>query len=133
MKGSPEETKDLISSEIPEEINEPETQVSEELLISSTGDGINLNRSEIVVDNIFAYNVVLNIMEDSEDLESRSVEECRQISDRPKWQEAIRSELKSLAKREVFGPVVQTLTGIKPVGHKWVFVRKRNDKNEVER
>jgi len=41
--------------------------------------------------------------------------------------------LKSLAKREVFGLVVQTPVGINPVGHKWVFVRKRNDKNEVER
>ena len=81
MKGSPEETQNLISSEIPEEINEPEAHVSEELLISSNGDGINLNRSEIVVDNIFAYNVALNIMQDSEDLEPRSVEECRQRSD----------------------------------------------------
>lgn len=69
MKGSPEETQNLISSEIPEETNEPEAHVSEELLISSIGDGINLNRSEIVVDNIFAYNVALNIMQDSEDLE----------------------------------------------------------------
>ena len=39
----------------------------------------------------------------------------------------------ALAKREVFGPVVQTPAGIKPVGQKWVFMRKRNDKNEVER
>ena len=52
MKGSPEGTQDLISYEIPEEINEPDTQMSEELLISSTGDGINLNQFEIVVDNI---------------------------------------------------------------------------------
>ena len=39
----------------------------------------------------------------------------------------------SLNKRKVFGPVVQTPEGIRPVGFKWVFVRKRNEKNEVVR
>ena len=29
--------------------------------------------------------------------------------------------------------MVRTLEGTKPVGYKWVFVRKRNDKNEVVR
>ena len=38
-----------------------------------------------------------------------------------------------LAKREVFGPVVLTPEGVKPVGYKWVFVRKRNEKNEIMR
>jgi hypothetical protein len=38
------------------------------------------------------------------------------------------AELNSLAKREVFGPVVHTPDGVKPIGYKWVFVRKRNDK-----
>ncbi|XP_070028826.1 uncharacterized protein [Nicotiana sylvestris] len=89
QQGSPEETQDLISSETPEEINEPETQVREELLISSTGDKINLNRSEIVVDKIFAYNIALNIMQYSEDLEPRSVKQFRRRSDWPKWQEEI--------------------------------------------
>ena len=36
-------------------------------------------------------------------------------------------------KREVFGPVVQTPLGVIPVGNKWVFVRKRNEKNEIVR
>lgn len=35
--------------------------------------------------------------------------------------------------RKVFGPVVRTPEGIKHVGHKWVFVRKRNEKNEIVR
>ena len=39
----------------------------------------------------------------------------------------------SLAKRKVFGPVVPTPNDVKPVGYKWVFVRKRNDKNEIAR
>ena len=39
----------------------------------------------------------------------------------------------SSAKREIFGLVVQTPEDVKPVGYKWVFVRKRNEKNEVVR
>ncbi|WCJ40675.1 Retrovirus-related Pol polyprotein from transposon RE1 [Euphorbia peplus] len=50
-----------------------------------------------------------------------------------KWKDAIQVELDSLKKREVFGPIVRTPEGVKPVGHKWVFVRKRNEKNEITR
>uniref|UniRef100_A0A2N9G6F8 Reverse transcriptase Ty1/copia-type domain-containing protein n=1 Tax=Fagus sylvatica TaxID=28930 RepID=A0A2N9G6F8_FAGSY len=44
-----------------------------------------------------------------------------------------KAELNSLLKREVFGPIVQTPEGVMPVGYKWVFVRKRNEKNEIIR
>ena len=37
----------------------------------------------------------------------------------------------SLAIRKIFGSVVLTPNDVKPVGYKWVFVRKRNDKNEI--
>ena len=40
--------------------------------------------------------------------------------------------MNSLAKREIFGPIVQTPNGIKPIGCKWIFVRKRNEKNEIQ-
>ena len=33
----------------------------------------------------------------------------------------------------MFGLIVPTPEGIKPVGHKWVFVRKQNEKNEIIR
>ena len=36
-------------------------------------------------------------------------------------------------KREVFGLVVQTPKGIKPVAYKYVFVRKRSENNEIMR
>ena len=49
-----------------------------------------------------------------------------------KWKEAIPAELNCLAKREVFGPVVPTPENVKPVGY-WVFVRKRNENNEIVR
>ena len=63
--------------DIPEGINEPETQENEELSINSSDVETNLNRSEIVVDHVFAYNVATKIMQDSDDLETRSVIECQ--------------------------------------------------------
>ena len=39
----------------------------------------------------------------------------------------------SLAKRKVFGLVVPTPNDVKPIGYKWVFVRKGNDKTEISR
>lgn len=46
-----------------------------------------------MVDYVFAYNVAMKIMQDSEDLDPQSIIECRQRNDWPKWQEAIQSEL----------------------------------------
>ena len=46
---------------------------------------------------------------------------------------AMKTELNSLNKIKVFGPIVTTPEHIKPVGYKWVFVRKKNEKNEVTR
>ncbi|WCJ38518.1 Retrovirus-related Pol polyprotein from transposon RE1 [Euphorbia peplus] len=91
------------------------------------------NRKNIVVDNVFAYNIAIDILNENEDLEPTSVEECRNRDDWPKWKNAIQAELDSLSKREVFGPIVRTPKGVMPVGYKWVFVRKRNEKNEIVR
>ena len=49
------------------------------------------------------------------------------------WKEVIQTELNSQLRREVFGLVVQTLEGVMPVGYKWVFIHKRNEKNEIIR
>ena len=49
------------------------------------------------------------------------------------WKEAIQAELNSLSKQKVFGPIVRTPKGVMPVGYKWVFVRKWNEKNEIIR
>ena len=72
-------------------------------------------------------------MRNDEDPEPRNVEEFQHINDWPKWKEAIQAELNSLTKREVFGPVVQTPENVKPVGYKLVFVRNRNENNEIIR
>ena len=73
------------------------------------------DRNKIVINNIFSYKVALDITR-SNDNEYES-----------------QAGLNSLSKREVFGPVVQTSKGVMPVGYKWVFVCKRNEKNEIIR
>ena len=87
------------------------------------------DRNKIIIDDIFAFSVAHKIMDD--DCEPQSIIECRQRQDWSKWEEAIKAELASLAKREVFGPITRIPDNVKPVGYKWVFVRKRNEKNEV--
>jgi len=72
-------------------------------------------------------------MNDNEDHEPRSIKECKQSENWPKWKDAIEAEIHSLNKRKVFGPVVRTPKGVKPVGYKWVFVRKRNESGEIAR
>lgn len=84
------------------------------------------------IDDVFAYAVAQEIIDDHE-MEPRFVAECQRRADWLKWKEAFQAELDSLVKRQVFGPVVPTPANVKLVGHKWVFVRKRNEKGEVQR
>ena len=75
----------------------------------------------------------MNIISNDEDQEPQNMNECRHRNDWLKWKEAIQTELKSLAKQEIFGLIVQTPKDIKPVGYRWIFVRKRNEKIEIVR
>ena len=68
-----------------------------------------------------------------DDPEPKSVNDCQNRHDWDKWKGAMQAELDSLNKRKVFGSIVVTPKAVKPVGYKWVFVRKRNEKNEVTR
>ncbi|KAL0824549.1 hypothetical protein Bca101_048226 [Brassica carinata] len=90
------------------------------------------NRKHVDMDDIFSYEVALELM-DNEDHEPTSIYECMQRPDWLKWKEAINVELESLRKRCVFGQIIRTPQDIKPVGYKWVFVRKRNENGEVVR
>ena len=85
------------------------------------------------IDDIFSYSVALEIINGNEDPEPISVSECQKRHDWGKWKDAIQAELDSLNKRNVFGPIVITPEAVKPVGYKWVFIRKRNEKNEIVR
>ncbi|KAL0346573.1 UNVERIFIED_CONTAM: Retrovirus-related Pol polyprotein from transposon TNT 1-94 [Sesamum calycinum] len=70
---------------------------------------------------------------DEDDNDPQTMEECQHRNDWKSWKKAIQDELDSLNKREVFGPIIPTPKSVKPVGYKWVFVRKRNEQNEVVR
>jgi hypothetical protein len=132
-KKSPEE--EPLKEESPEELPPEEEQVpgNNEISINYISTREIFDRNKIVVDNIFLFKVAFDITRSNYDIEPQSIEECRRINDWPMWKEAIQAELNSLAKREVFGPVVQTPKGVSLVGYKWVFVRKRNEKNEIVR
>ena len=80
------------------------------------------NSKDAIINENFAYNIVLDVMIENEDLEPKSIDECRHRDDWSKWKEAIENEMSSLNKHKVFGPVVRIPEGTKPVGYKWVFV-----------
>ena len=90
-------------------------------------------QNNIVIYNIFAFQVASDIIRNDEDLEPRNVGECLHRNDWPKWKKTMQTKLNSLTKREVFGPIVQTPEDVKHVGYKWVFERKRNENNEIIR
>ena len=114
----------------PEEVRVPENN---EISISYVHRGEKWDRNNFDVNNIFAFQVALDIIQNDDDPKPQNTNECRQRNDWPKWREAMQAELHSLIKRDVFGPVVQTPASIKPVGNKWVFVRKRNENNDIIR
>ena len=101
---------------------------NEELSINYIRKGKIWDRNTTLIDDAFSFQVAMYIISNDEDQEPQNMNECWS-----KWKEAIQTELKSLAKREVFGPVVQTPKDIKPVGYQWIFIRKRNKKNEIVR
>ena len=68
--------------------------------MSHTGE--TKDHSGIIIDNIFAFQVAMDIMRNDEYQELQTVNECRKMNDWPKWKEAIQIELNSLTKREEF-------------------------------
>ena len=91
------------------------------------------NRNITVVDDIFASTTALTISNDNLDPEPKSIAECWKRSSWVRWKQAIEAELESLNKRNFFGYVVHTPQNVILVRYKWVFVRKRNENNEVVR
>ncbi|GJU93052.1 retrovirus-related pol polyprotein from transposon TNT 1-94, partial [Tanacetum coccineum] len=73
------------------------------------------------------------IMNGNDDPEPTSVIECQSRHEWNKWKEATQAELNSLNKRKVFRRIVLTPGVVKPVGYRWVFIRKQNENDEVIR
>ena len=105
--------------------------INEEISINYMNQGEIWDLRHTLVNNTFSFQVAKDIMQNNDDREPQTVNECRNRHDWEKWKEAIQAELNCLAKREVFGPVVPTPENVKPVGYRWVFVRKRNENNEI--
>ena len=53
------------------------------------------NRSDIIIDNIFTFQVVMGIIRNDEDQEPQTVDECRKRNDSSKWKETIQTKLNS--------------------------------------
>ncbi|KAL0371809.1 UNVERIFIED_CONTAM: Copia protein [Sesamum calycinum] len=122
---------EVILSEDPKR-NEQDLKDSYEMSINYAHNSLGWYRKEIKMNDIFAYYVAVKII-DEDDNDPQTMEECRHRNDWKSWKKTIQDELDSLNKREVFGPITPTPKGVKPVGYKWVFVRKRNEQNEVVR
>nr|CAH66646.1 OSIGBa0146I21.3 [Oryza sativa] len=102
----------------------------DEIAINYSKTGESFDRRATIVDTNFSEQIADCLQVDQE---PRSIKECQKRSDWNKWKDAIDAELASLYKRDVFLPVMPTCRGFFPVGYKWVFVRKRNENNEVVR
>lgn len=128
-KSVPLETQDEDS--VPEET---QIETNQEISINYINTKELWNRNDMKeIDEIFSYAIACDIINENEDPEPRSIIECQNRHDWVQWKDAIEAELNSLNKRNVFGPIVLTPQSVKPVGYKWVFVRKRNEKNEIMR
>ena len=114
-------------------LNDVPVHNNEEISINYIHEGRIWDRNTTHINNAFSFQVAMDIIRNDEDQEPQNVNECRHRNDWLKWKEAIKIELRSMAKQEVFGPVVQIPTNIQPVGYRWVFVRKRNENNEIVR
>ena len=80
MKWSNDETQ-LDKQLAPEETQIDQIPVSrtEEISMSHTGE--TMDRSDIIIDNIFAFQVAMDIMRNDEYQEPQIVNECRKMND----------------------------------------------------
>jgi hypothetical protein len=108
---TPAEVTDKISEEIEnrtpkEDVDKvpEETQVPNayEILINYVQNGIIWNQNEIRIDEIFAYAIAIEVINE-EDYVPKTPEECMHRNDWPKWKDALKAELDSFEKRNVFG------------------------------
>ena len=91
MQKTPEEAH--IEREALEEAQVPENS---EISISYVHTGEKGDRNNIVINNIFAFQVASNIIRNDKDPEPWNVEECQHRNDWPKWKEVIQAKLNSL-------------------------------------
>ena len=128
-------SKSSPNTEPPEEGPLEENQIpgNNEISINYVHTGEILERDKIIIDDVFAFKVAFGITGSDDEFEPQTIDECQNRNDWAMWKEAIQTKLNSLAKCEVFELIFHTLKGVISVGYKWVFVRKRNENNEIVR
>jgi len=80
----PKDSFDIINDLIPEEPKVPDIVENDEILINYVKNHIIWNQNEVNIDEIFAYNLTMNVMSANEDQELMIIEDCRQRNDWPK-------------------------------------------------
>ncbi|KAJ9560562.1 hypothetical protein OSB04_005722 [Centaurea solstitialis] len=75
------EPENVIVEEIPLEDKEPKKVENDEISMSFTISGKIWDRKSIILDNVFAYNIAVEITSLDDEMEPRSVEECKQRND----------------------------------------------------
>ena len=66
------------------------------------------------------------------DVDPMTLDQAKKSVDWPQWEKALQAEYQSLRKRGVFGPLVTDLI-TKPIGHKLIFTRKRDEHGNILR
>jgi hypothetical protein len=102
--------------------DEDASQRVHEISINYLESGESYDRKTTIIDINF-FTMIAKILKN--DLDPKTMVECKKCSDWNQWKDAIQAEISSLSKREVFSQVIPTPPKVFPVGFKWVFVRKR--------
>jgi len=72
---------DITNHKTPKEVQVHENSKNKEILISYVSIKKRWNQNEIIIDNIFSYNILLDIVNENKDLKPKSVEEYRRRND----------------------------------------------------
>ena len=80
-----------------------------------------MEQDKITMNDVFAFMVTYDITKSDDEVERQSIEECHHKKDWPILEEAIQTELNSLAKYEVFGSLVHTPKRFIRIRYKWVL------------
>jgi hypothetical protein len=124
---------DVGTSECPDATilgDEDASQRVHEISINYLESGELYDRKTTIVD-IYFSTMIAKIFKNDPD--PKTIAECKRRSDWNQWKDTIQAKISSLSKREVFSLVIPTPPKVFPVGFKWIFIRKRNENNEVVR
>jgi hypothetical protein len=94
----PEEIRSRTPKEVVDKVPEETQALNDyEISINYVHNGIIWNRNETCVDKFFAYDIVIEVINE-ECYVPKTPEECMHRNDWPKWKDALNAELDSLEK-----------------------------------